>query len=279
MLQFPVDGEVDILSRRCGLAAQLADDAAMGIDLHAADAGIASNLFVERFFDAALADAEAGKRQERIGIVLLVFGADGGNVAQHMREFRAEGIGAGFADIGLDAGKIGKIEVDTGEIIPTQIFRHHHWRKRFVFRHIAQDFFALAIRERNEAGDRIDRSLCAARCLLRHQQDAVIAPVVGKLNAEAIYDPAARGRDEALVDAVVFGLRHEILEIEDLQLVEAAGEQSEDARHAACGQQRAAREGRVAAFVLAIEHRHQRCVLAEPTRRRWRMPSTSTAGI
>ena len=34
--------------------------------------------------------------------------------------------------------------------------------------------------------------------LLRHQQHAIVAPVVGQLDAEAVHDAAARRRDQAL---------------------------------------------------------------------------------
>ena len=57
-LQRGVKAEHDLaarLSRRCG---DLADDAAEGVDLDLARAGTAAQLWVQRLFDAVLADAE-----------------------------------------------------------------------------------------------------------------------------------------------------------------------------------------------------------------------------
>ena len=56
--------------------------------------------------------------------------------------------------------------------------------------------------------------------LLGNQDDAVIAAVVGELDAEAVEDAAAQRREQALVDAVVLGARHELVAFDDLQLIE-----------------------------------------------------------
>ena len=69
LLQLPVDGEPDILARHARLVAQLADDAAIGVDFDAAGAGLAAHFAVEGLLDAALADAKARQVQQRIVVV------------------------------------------------------------------------------------------------------------------------------------------------------------------------------------------------------------------
>ena len=70
----------------------------------------------------------------------------------------------------------------------------------------------------------------AALRLLGHDQHAVIAPVAGKRDAEAVEDAAARGREQPLIDAVVFGLVEIVVAVHDLKLIEPPGEHAEDAR-------------------------------------------------
>ena len=69
MLHLAVDGEIDVRARRARIAAQLADDAAIGVHFDAVGAGGAADLRVEFLFDAALADAEARKIEQRIVVV------------------------------------------------------------------------------------------------------------------------------------------------------------------------------------------------------------------
>ena len=64
----------------------------------------------------------------------------------------------------------------------------------------------------------------AVRGLLRHQQHAIIAPVVGQLDAETVDDAAARRGEQPLADAVVLGLGHVLVAVADLELIEATGQ-------------------------------------------------------
>ena len=74
---------------------------------------------------------------------------------------------------------------------------------------------------------RVERLVDAFGRLLGHQQHAVIAPVVGQLDAETVEDAAARRRDQPLGDAVVLGLGHVLVAVADLQLVEPPGQHRE----------------------------------------------------
>src|SRR3546814_17750842 len=60
------DWSSDVCSSDLADAAQLADHAADGVDLHLADIGLAAQLDIVGALDAALADAEFGNRQQRI---------------------------------------------------------------------------------------------------------------------------------------------------------------------------------------------------------------------
>ena len=145
-----------------------------------------------------------------------------------MHQLVIERIVTGLADIGLHARQIGQMHVDAGEFLPGEIFRHRHRHEFLVLRQGRQHALFLRIGQRDHFADRVQRLLDAFRGLLRHQQHAIIAPVVGKLDAETVEDAAARRGQQPLIDAVVLGLGHVLIAVADLELIKAAGQNRED---------------------------------------------------
>ena len=264
-LHLAVQGEIDVLARLAGILAQLADDAAIGVDLDAAGAGLAAHFAVELLFDAALADAQARQAHQRIVVMLHVLRRHRGDIAQDMHQLLAEGIVAGLADIGLHARQIGQMQVDAGEFLPGEILRHRHRHELLVHGDVVQHALLLLVAEQDHLADRVQRRLDALGGLFGDQQHAIVAPVVGELDAEAVHDAAARRRDQALGDAVVLGLDLVLVAVADLQLIEAARQHREHRRHATAHPHRAAGEGGVAALVLLVEQRHQMSPRDAPT--------------
>ena len=157
-----------------------------------------------------------------------VFRRHRGDIAQDMHHLVAEGIVAGLAHIGLHAGQIGQMQVDAGEFLPGQILRHRHRHEFLVLGDVVQDALSSA---RSLIWITLADACRALRHafggLLGHQQHAVIAPVVGQLDAEAVQDAAARRRDQAFGDAVVLGLGLVFVAVADLQLIEPARQHRE----------------------------------------------------
>ena len=277
-LHILIDGEIDILPRRAGVAAQFADHAAIGVHFHAADTGLPAYLLVKFLLDTAFADTEIRQAQQRIVAVLAVFFADRGDVAHDMGQLIGKRIGAGLADVELHTRQVRQIEAQARKRLPVQILHHRNRNEGFVLRDLTQDFLAPCIADLDQPPDRVERFTDAAGRLLRRQQHAVVAPVIGQFDRETIQNPPPCRCQQAFVDAVLLGLGHELIEIEDLQLIEPARQYGENPRHAARSQQGAAREGRITALVLAVEQRHQGCTLSGPTKRRWTAPRTIAAG-
>ena len=185
-----------------------------------------------------------------------------------MRELLAEGIGARLADIGLHAGQIRQVEIEPRKFLPTQILGHQHGDEFLVLRKIAQHLFFLMRRQLDDLADRIQGRFDSVGGLLGDENDAIVPAVGCKLDAKAVDDAASGRWDQPLTDAVVLGLGHVLVAVDDLQLIQPSSEQREDSGHAAAQQQRAPRETRVAALVLAVEQRHQKSLRKGPTR--WR---------
>ena len=196
-----------------------------------------------------------------------------------MRQLVAERIVARLADIGLDAGKIRKMHVDARKLFPGQILRNGRGNKFLVLPDVAKDSRAVAVGEKDDATHRIERRLHAFERLLGNDQNAIVTAIGCEFDAETVENAAAQRRYEARTDAVLFCLGAELLAFENLQLVESDAKRAQHGADRATGHQCPAREGRVAAFVLAVEQRHQKSPRKGPTRRRWMSPkniATST---
>ncbi len=175
---------------------------------------------------------------------------------------------ARLADIRLHARQIRQMHVDAREFLPGEVLRHRHRHEFLVHRDVVRHALLLRIGQQDDLADGVQRRLDTVGRLLRHQQNAIVAAVVGELDAKAIDDAPARRRDQMLADAVVLGLDLVLIAVLDLQLIEPPAEDREHRGHAAGETEAAARETRVAAFVLAVEQRHQKSLLSGPTRRR-----------
>ena len=159
------------------------------------------------------------------------------------------------------------MQVDAGEFLPGQILRHRHRHEFLVHGDVVQDALLLLVAKQDHLADRVERLGHAFGRLFADQQHAIVAPVVGQLDAETVHDASARRRDQPFGDAIVLGLDLVLVAVADLELIEPAGQHREHRRHAAAQPQRAPGEGGVTAFVLFIEQRHQKSLAERPTRR------------
>ena len=231
-LHLAIDGEIDIRARLARILAQLADDAAIGVDLDPAVAGASANLAVELFLDAALADAHARQAHQGIVVLCQLLLGHRGDIAQDVHHLRTKGIIAGFAHIGLYPRQIGQMQVDAGEFLPCQVLHHRHRHELLVHGDVVHHLLLLLVRKKNDLADGVQRRRDALGRLFRHQQHAVVAPAVGQFDPKAVHDAAARRRHQPLGDAVVFRLDHVLVAVLDLQLVEPPRQNREHRRHA-----------------------------------------------
>ena len=186
-----------------------------------------------------------------------------------MGELVAERIIARLAHFRLDAGQIGQMQVHPRELVPGEVFRDCRGHEAFVLGDIVENALAIAGGDENDTADGIECGFDAFQRLLRNQVYTVIAAVGGEFDSEAIDDAAAQWREQSLIDAILIGASHELFAFEDLQLVEPRAERGKHGRNPAAHHQGAPREGRVPAFVLAVEQRHQNSLRNGPTSRRW----------
>ena len=213
-----VEPEDDVLARLPRPAAKLAHDAAIGVDLDLAGAGEAAQLRVLRLLDPALADAEIGQFEQRVAGQIL-FG-NRRDIAQHMRGDRAVGVIPDETLFDRHAGQFRNRDLDARHLLPAQIGAHDDRNKGVLAARLAQDAALFGLAELDHAAERPQRRLDIAG-LLRHDDDAVIAPVVGEGDAEAVEDAPAHRRQQPQIDAVLLGEDRIAVALQDLQLVQA----------------------------------------------------------
>ena len=119
---------------------------------------------------------------------------------------------------------------------------------------LAQQPGLLDLAEVEDQVEAIDQQLDAATAIRRRHGAEVVA-VDGERPAGAVEDQPARRRQQAEVDAVLFGQRREALGIDHLELVEPAGQGRQQDRLGAAQQQRPPREqARSFAVAFAVAH-------------------------
>ena len=227
LLQPEIDGQQVVVARPAGRAAELADDAAIGVHLDLAGAGLAAQRPLQRLLGTVLADPEVGEREQRI-VRQLRF-VDGADIADDMDRVGAEGVEAAAAHVDHHAGQVGRVDLDLRDLLPGQVLADRDGDELLLAPGFAQDPVAIVILDRHQRRDFVQRPVEVQRGL-RHHDQAVVQPVLRKNLAEAVEDAAPCRRHELHVDAVLVGEHRVALRFDDLELIEAPGE--------ACRQQR-----------------------------------------
>ena len=168
-LHIVVDGEVNVCTGRSWFPAELANHAAIGVHFDAADSRLAANLCLEFLFDAALPNAKAGQREQRIRIVVLILFRHRTDIAKDMRQLIPERIGARLAHIGLNTGEIGQMQIDAREIVPGEVLGHNQGHETLAAACVLKNARALAVGQIDDAADGIERGCDAPLDLLRNQ--------------------------------------------------------------------------------------------------------------
>ena len=223
LLEPEVDGQHVIVARPAGPAAELADHAAVGVDLDLPGAGLAAQRGLQHLLGAVLADAEVGQAEQRVVRPLQVGLVHGADVADDVDRVVAEGVEPASADVDHHAGEVGRVDLDLGDLLPRQVLAHRDGHELLVAPGLAQHPLAVVVLDRHELGDFVQRLVKVQR-RLGHQDQPIVEPVLGKHLAEAVEDAAPRRRQELHVDAVLVGQDLVALGVDDLELIETPGE-------------------------------------------------------
>jgi hypothetical protein len=205
-----------------------------------------------RLLDAVLADAEIGQLEQGIVAIQILFGHRR-DIADDMGGGLAEGIVAGKALLDRDAGQFEGVDVDPGHLVPIQIVAHNDGHETVLAPHVAHDAAAVAVGQRDQGPDRIERGREIVR-LLADDDDAIGRLIGGELDAEAIDDPPARRRQEADADTVLIGQHAVAVGLQHLQIIHAARQRSQQAQLTA-GQQDRPPGQQLAALFLGLHVR------------------------
>ncbi|MND86098.1 hypothetical protein D3C80_780500 [compost metagenome] len=236
------------LHRRARSGDVLGHDAAASVHLDAVAASDAAQIQIKRLFNALTADAEAGVEQDRRRVLAPI--ADGldvairhlGHIADHMGVGAAMGIVAGLVHVGHDAGQVGGVQIDPGELLPGQVALDRHRREARGRVDLADDG-AAALQGVGQQLPQQVQGLIQVLGLVAHDQDPEAGPVAGDDDAVAVLDQATRRRDQAEVELVVGCEGGVLLGLDHLKLGQAAGQGGDPQRRPAAQQQGAAQEG------------------------------------
>ena len=239
LLKPEVDGQHVVVARPAGPAAELANHAAIGVDLDLPGAGLAAERGLHHLLGAVLADAEVREREQRIVRQLRFI--DGADVADDVDRVGPEGVEAAPADVDHHAGQIGRVDLDLRDFLPRQVLADRDRDELLLAPGLAQDPLAIVVFDRHQPSDFVQRPVEIQR-RLRHQDQPIVEPVLGENLAEPVEDAAPRRRQKLHVDAVLVGENLIALGVDDLKLIEPPGEPGRQQRLRAAHDDGAARE-------------------------------------
>ena len=163
------------------------------------------------------------------------------DIANHVRKLLAERINPRGADIDHDAGQLGGVHLDARHLVPAEEIPHQHRNESAMPPHVAQNPRALAILQRHNAPERVERRVDVVR-LLGDQHRAPGQLVARNRGAEPIQNPPTRRRDRALTDPICLGQRGIAPTLQDLHLVQPGRQPTQHRHLPAHQQQRTARK-------------------------------------
>ena len=218
LLQADIEAGDEIGARRALLARQLADHPADRVYLHLALPRLAAQRLVVLLLQPVAPDAEARQGQQRIAILGHLVFRRGRDIAKDMRGDAAERVVALLIDLDADAGEIGQVQFDLAHLVPAQVLLDQDRREGAVAGAFLHDLPALALADRHQFGEGLQRALQIGR-LLGDQHRAIVGEIGGERRAEAIQDQAARRRQQAQVDPVLLRQQSVLVGLDDLQVV------------------------------------------------------------
>ena len=258
-LQVEIDGQQRIGAGLALGAVELAHHAADGVDLDLDGAGPAAQLVLERALHALLAEAQGGQLQHRIVAAGEILVGDPAGVADDVAHQLDLGIVARLAEIDEHAGQVGRVELQACHLFPAEVLAHHHGLGVAAAAQFSQQAALLDLTQVQDLVEAVDQDLGAAAAVRRDHGAEVVAVDRERL-AGAIEDQAARGLQQAKIDAVLFSERGEALGLDDLQLVEPSRQRRQQHGLGAAQQQGTPGE-QAGAFAVALAIAHH-CVVS-----------------
>ena len=220
-LEFGVDGQAHVASGFAALPLELADGPAIGVDLDLDVPGLASQGHLAGLLDASLARAESRQLEQRIaGLLLRRHGAD---VADEMGQRLAVGIETRLSNVGLHAGQVGHVRVDSCELPPGQILEDRDGHEAGVAFGLAQHPAQVVVVDPHQTAQHGQGPRHAGRLLGDHEYP-IVPPVVGHLGPEAVENAASGPRQQTPRDPVLLGEHPVAAGADHLEVVEAAHE-------------------------------------------------------
>ena len=230
-LQFDIDRQDQVGTRRGRLARQRAHRAAASRYFHFLVAGLAVQLRLVTFLDAFLADiAGAAIVGGVVGVLdLRRFAlADAADVADHMRGHRAQRILAEQARLDVDAGKAEALRGEPGDLVVRQPGADRQAFEVLGLLQLAPEAPFVPGLDIDDTLQRIDHLVEVAANLGRRDFQRIGREIARQDDAVAVHDQAAVGDYRHDRNAVVLGLGGVMVVLVSLQPDEARDQQAEE---------------------------------------------------
>ena len=159
-------------------------------------------------------------------------------------------IDPGQPDLGGDAGQGGGVDRHPADIFPTDPIGQGDRQERRAAAHLVQRPVQLVRIQIDQLGQVGDRGVDIAGILAHHHQP-IAGHVARQRDAVAVEQLAARGRDQADIDAVFLGQQSEFIGLVHLHIAHAHAQRPDKAQLQAANHQCPAAELAVGLFDLA----------------------------
>ena len=215
-LQGHVDGEHHLVAGLAFPARQFPDRPSDGVDLDLAGARLAAKPEIMDLFDAALADAEFGKREQRLA---GQFGLrNGGDITKQVGGGGGVWVTAALADVDHHARQVRGVDLDLRHLLPHQVLAHGDREEAASALDFVPDAAALVIAERDDGAELV-QGLLHIRGLLGDDDDPVALLVHRQFDAETVDDAPPRRRQETQIDTVLLRQHAITRRLDDLEVI------------------------------------------------------------
>ena len=213
-MQVAIDGQPERFAGNIAACIEFAYHLATRRHLDPLCASRAAQRFVGASFDAVLADAKTREDQQRVFLLLILFGGRCADIAEQMGEMISVWIYPAEGAHRTQAGHIGNLDIQRGKSSPIEIARYFNGHVAGLDSDISADTQFVFETKRQYFADLGEHGVKITD-LLGDEFETVIGTVERQRFAAPIHDPATPRRNEAQLHPVLLGRQAILFALKD----------------------------------------------------------------